>query len=540
MEQQLSVSAAANGGEAERVKGKASSFSAPLAVFSALGISLAIAAGAYTGLCAYVAGNKTIWPGVNVLGQDLGGLTVEQAASKLDAVIPTLSANLYLYDKGGRPGVHTGEPDLSIPLSELGLDLDAKQTAREAYEINVKNPPFFSLGWQYLTGEGVLEYRAALKLDPSEKAEQAQAAADSLSYPVTASSYSTANDVLSVTNPINGRTVNSEDIRAKLDTVVNDVSVLNMDIPYQWVTAEPVNVEEIHNAVYKETRNAYYDRNIGDVAAGQHGVDFDPAKLQSMLDDAGQGETVSLPLTVTTPAISAKQMKAVLFRDELGEASTPLTGGSARINNVKLASKAINGTVINAGEVFSYNATTGQRTVAKGYQAAPAYVNGLTVDEIGGGVCQPSSTLYLACLRSNMQITERYAHRYIPSYIEPGMDATVSWGGPDYKFTNNTQYPVKIVATIADGRLYVKLVGTNVTGQYAKMTNELLSTTPFTTVYQKDPKLAEGTVSVTPYTGYKYKTYRHVYDANGNLISSKYEDTSDYKKRDRVIIKNAV
>ncbi|RAZ93300.1 hydrolase, partial [Klebsiella oxytoca] len=79
----------------------------------------------------------------------------------------------------------------------------------------------------------------------------------------------------------------------------------------------------------------------------------------------------------------------------------------------------------------SYNETVGQRTTAKGYKPAPAYVKGETVDEIGGGVCQPSSTLYLACLRANLEITERYAHRYVPAYIGKGMDATVSWGGPD-------------------------------------------------------------------------------------------------------------
>lgn len=85
---------------------------------------------------------------------------------------------------------------------------------------------------------------------------------------------------------------------------------------------------------------------------------------------------------------------------------------------------------MNSGDVFSYNDVVGQRTAARGYQAAPAYVQGETVDEIGGGICQTSSTLYLACLRSNLEITERYAHRYVPAYITAGMDATVSWGGP--------------------------------------------------------------------------------------------------------------
>ena len=161
------------------------------------------------------------------------------------------------------------------------------------------------------------------------------------------------------------------------------------------------------------------------------------------------------------------------------------------------------------------------------------------MDEIGGGICQTSSTLYLACLRGNLEITERYAHRYIPAYIAPGMDATVSWGGPDYKFTNDTSYPIKIVTSYENGYLTVKLLGTNVTGVTAKMTNEKLSTTNFEVVYEDDPTLAPGTetVKTTPYTGSKWKTYRHLYDKDGKLISSAYEATSDYKARNKVILR---
>ena len=161
------------------------------------------------------------------------------------------------------------------------------------------------------------------------------------------------------------------------------------------------------------------------------------------------------------------------------------------------------------------------------------------MDEIGGGICQTSSTLYLACLRSNLEITERYAHRYVPAYITAGMDATVSWGGPDYKFTNNSLYPIKIVTIYENNYLTVRILGTNVDGTSVKMTNEHLSTTPYETVYEDDPTLAPGTekVKTTPYTGYKYRTYRNVYDANGKLISSTYEATSDYKSRNKVILR---
>ena len=94
-------------------------------------------------------------------------------------------------------------------------------------------------------------------------------------------------------------------------------------------------------------------------------------------------------------------------------------GSAARKNNVALSAKACNGVILLPGEVFSYNNTTGSRSADKGYQAAPVYVGGASTDEVGGGICQTSSTLYLACLLSNMEITERYAHRYVPAYIDP-------------------------------------------------------------------------------------------------------------------------
>ena len=161
------------------------------------------------------------------------------------------------------------------------------------------------------------------------------------------------------------------------------------------------------------------------------------------------------------------------------------------------------------------------------------------MDEIGGGICQTSSTLYLACLMSNLEITERYAHRYVPAYNAWGMDATVSWGGPDYKFTNNTLYPVKIVTKYEKGYLTVQILGTNVDGTYVKMSNEVLSKTPWETIYQEDPTMAPGSpdvVKVTPYTGYKVNSYQTIYDKDGKVIDSHFEASSNYKVRNKVIL----
>ena len=254
---------------------------------------------------------------------------------------------------------------------------------------------------------------------------------------------------------------------------------------------------------------------------------------------AAPGETLTVQADIQQPEVTAADLKAVLFRDVLGEAKTHVSGSAGRIGNVKLSAQIINGLVLNSGETFSYNGSVGKRTADRGFKPAPAYVKGETVDEIGGGICQTSSTLYLACLLSNLEITERYAHRYVPAYIAWGMDATVSWGGPDYKFTNNTLYPVKIVTKYEKGYLTVQILGTNVDGTYVKMSNEVLSKTPWETIYQEDPTMAPGSpdvVKVTPYTGYKVNSYQTIYDKDGKVIDSHFEESSNYKVRNKVIL----
>ncbi len=356
-------------------------------------------------------------------------------------------------------------------------------------------------------------------------------------------SYEVTEDAIQITKAQNGLSVSAADLAGTAQerwTGSGNGEAAGVFVDNaQILPAKTLTAQEIYDDCSGVVKNASYDKETGAIVPEEVGADFDVDEAQRLLDAAEPGETVTVPAQVELPAVTAEELEQVLFRDVLGEARTHVGGTSARRSNVKLSAAAINGYVMNSGDVFSYNGVVGQRTAARGYQAAPAYVQGETVDEIGGGICQTSSTLYLACLRSNLEITERYAHRYVPAYITAGMDATVSWGGPDYKFTNNSLYPIKIVTTYENNYLTVRILGTNVDGTSVKMTNEWLSTTPYETVYEDDPTLAPGTekVKTTPYTGYKYRTYRNVYDANGKLISSTYEATSDYKSRNKVILR---
>ena len=515
-----------------------------------IGILVAVLAAAYLGLCAYAASLDVFFPNTTINGVDVAGMTVQQAGEELGSTLPqrTMSFYLPLTDKSG-DGVtapegetlYDPEPAATVSCESLGItqDLEYIAYAQSVYDRSQGQSGFFQGGWSFLAHLFHSQGAKGVYLEPDETVfrQKLSELAQTFSRPAQDTSYEVGQDSLTVTRELDGLAVTEADLEQPIREALSSEADGAVYVDAAILPAQALSAQDIHDAVAGSMKNAGYDAATDSITPEQAGAEFDVAEAQALLDAASPGETVEIPADIQQPHVTAAELKDVLFRDVLGQCRTHVSGTSARINNVKLSAAACNGVVLNTGDVFSYNATTGQRTTAKGYQAAPAYVGGETVDEVGGGVCQTSSTIYYACLRANLEITERYAHRYVPAYIDWGMDATVSWGGPDYKFTNNTDYPIKIVATYSGGYLTVKILGTNVDGTYVKMTNEVLSKTDWETVYKDDETLPAGTekVTTTPYTGYKVKSYRNVYSADGKLISSTYEATSDYKVRNKVI-----
>lgn len=535
---------------AQRNGGKRLSGGAGKKTLIIIGILVAVLAAAYLGLCAYAASLDVFFPNTTINGVDVAGMTVQQAGEELGSTLPqrTMSFYLPLTDKSG-DGVtapegetlYDPEPAATVSCESLGItqDLDYTAYAQSVYDRSQGQSGFFQGGWSFLAHLFHSQGAKGVYLEPDETVfrQKLSELAQTFSRPAQDTSYEVGQDSLTVTRELDGLAVTEADLEQPIREALSSEADGAVYVDAAILPAQALSAQDIHDAVAGSMKNAGYDAATDSITPEQAGAEFDVAEAQALLDAASPGETVEIPADIQQPHVTAAELKDVLFRDVLGQCRTHVSGTSARINNVKLSAAACNGVVLNTGDVFSYNATTGQRTTAKGYQAAPAYVGGETVDEVGGGVCQTSSTIYYACLRANLEITERYAHRYVPAYIDWGMDATVSWGGPDYKFTNNTDYPIKIVATYSGGYLTVKILGTNVDGTYVKMTNEVLSKTDWETVYKDDETLPAGTekVTTTPYTGYKVKSYRNVYSADGKLISSTYEATSDYKVRNKVI-----
>jgi vancomycin resistance protein YoaR len=160
--------------------------------------------------------------------------------------------------------------------------------------------------------------------------------------------------------------------------------------------------------------------------------------------------TTEVPFVTTPPQVQPHSVMAV--DDVLTSYTTTFNPGNAtRTNNLLLAVKNINGTVVGPGEVFSYNDSVGPRTQQTGFQDAIIYVDNRMKKDVGGGICQASSTLYNCVLLANMPIVERHAHSLPVHYVPPGRDATVAWGGDDFRFRNNTTKPIIVRATATSG-----------------------------------------------------------------------------------------
>lgn len=216
---------------------------------------------------------------------------------------------------------------------------------------------------------------------------------------------------------------------------------------------------------------------------GSYGYGFSLEEAQKLVAKAKPGETVEIPMEYVRPEILGDE---AYFRDELGYAQTPHTKDENRNNNLRKACQSIDGLILQPGEEFSYNATLGQRTRENGYLPAGAYSGTALVQSVGGGICQGSSTLYLACLYADLEIVFRINHGYTSTYIDPGLDATVNWGGPDYQFRNNTHFPIQLKAEVSDGYMKMWILGTEERDYYVKMETEVNYGTD--TIYAKSYK----------------------------------------------------
>jgi len=176
----------------------------------------------------------------------------------------------------------------------------------------------------------------------------------------------------------------------------------------------------------------------------------------------GSTKSIEVPMYSVYPKVDSEILSAIRSI-RIGRYITSFNpSNKKRTTNIQLAVEAINNHVIFPGETFSFNAVVGRRTAAKGYEKAKVIVRGEYSEDIGGGICQVSSTLFNAVDSAGLKIVQRFSHsRHVP-YIPPGRDATVSWYGPDFEFKNNYNQPIIIQARTIGNLLIIKLYSSDI------------------------------------------------------------------------------
>lgn len=231
----------------------------------------------------------------------------------------------------------------------------------------------------------------------------------------------------------------------------------------------------------------------------------------------------------------------------IGSFTTETTTNKNRNENIRLAAEALDGKVLQPGEEFSFNLTTGNRTKEKGYQPAGAYRNGVLIEEPGGGVCQVSTTLYHAIIESGFMTTERNNHSYAPSYVAGGQDAMVSYdgyAGPDLKFVNKEDSTVAIRADFKDNVLKMSIVGLPILedGVHVEIRSEKVGDiAPSAPSYEENPIIPYGTEKVidNEKPGAVWRSYR-VLKKGDQVLEEDPLYRSTYRAKPAVIQRNTM
>ncbi|GBC95547.1 Vancomycin B-type resistance protein VanW [bacterium HR16] len=219
----------------------------------------------------------------------------------------------------------------------------------------------------------------------------------------------------------------------------------------------------------RNARIRYISAGRWEVLPEQPGLRLTADAAQRLMEALQLSETTCvLPLEETPPRITRQHLQSID-----SEWTIVVTHYSERERNrsynIRKAAESINGTVLLPGDEFSYNRVVGPRTLKEGFRRAPVIIKGELVPGDGGGVCQVSTTVYMAALQAGLRIVQRSHHAFPIHYAPPGMDATVVYGAIDLRFRNDTPSPIALVAEAKRGRMTVRVLGSSVCKREVKI-----------------------------------------------------------------------
>ena len=479
--------------------------------------------------------NNKIIEGISVLGIDVSNLTVEEATNQINTAIQERFS-----DENNTLILKRGEEETSVTANTFNATFYVDAAIAEAYNIGrdgniITNN--YAILWTKIAKKDI---QPTLYLDEELLNSTIKDISSKMKDRVVENSYYVEDEELIIVRGTAGYIIKEDELKNKIHDQISNIHVNYqvVEIPVEYKEPDPIDLQKIRNEIYKEPQDAYVEKNPTTVHTHVNGVDFGISMEEAEELIKEDKEEYTIPLKITEPEKKLEDLGEEAFPDQLATFSTIYDASNYnRSTNIELAAEKINGTVVMPGENFSFNTVVGKRTVEAGYKEGTAYIGGKVVPDIGGGVCQVSSTLYNTALLANLEIVERSNHLFLTGYVAASRDATVYYGSLDFIFKNTRSYPIKIVASSQNGVCKISMYGIKEETEYEVIIqSKVTSYINYTTSYENDSSLEKGkeVVEQTGVNGCRSEGYR-ILKLNGKVVSQTLLSKDTYSAREKIV-----
>ena len=476
--------------------------------------------------------SETVFEHVSIAGVDVGGMTASEAKTAVEQSVTSKYASAL--------EIRLPDRTLTIDPTQLNVSINADAAVEQAMAYGRAGSAFDALEAAKAAEQTplTLSLDAALNMNTDYVRQLLQTAAAEAARPLTQPTTQMDHDtgIMTVTTGTDGVMLDIQPLYNAVLTALQTGDLTPIDWEYTVTSCSVPDLDALYKELHTDAVDAYYDAENHVITTEVPGQTFDLDLAKERLAACEPGGSFGIRMEVVEPAATYESVNSEMFGQRLAEQKGAYyAGNTGKATNLRLACEAINGTILNPGEIFSFNGVVGERTPEKGYQKATIYLSGdSTGSDYGGGVCQVASVLYYTTLHLDIKQVERTPHVFTVSYVPLGMDAGIYWDSKqDYRFQNTLNYPIKIQARCDGSNVITTIWGVKENDNYVKMTYQILETYEPELVEILDESKPEGyrEQQETPVKGYKVHAYRTVYDASGKVLE-KTTIYSNYRKRD--------
>ena len=392
--------------------------------------------------------NNKILSGISIKNTLVEGLTEEEASVVLNEKLENEKTREIL--------LKINEETFSITPEQIGVQYNIEKAIEEAYKIG-RDGNIFQNNFEILKSM-LEENNIDVEFTYNEELlnEALNEFGAKLPDAMVDNTYRIEEDKLIITKGKAGIVIDTDNAKQLILDSIKTGDSGEIELATEYIECPEIDIDKIYSEVKTEPQNASYKKDPFEIIPHKNGIDFNVEEAKQIISE--EKEEYIINLIITEPEILTNEIGEEAFPDLLSSFSTKYDETNvSRSTNLKIAMSKLNGVVVMPGEVFSYNETLGERTVAEGYKYANGFAGGKVVPMLAGGICQISSTLYDAVLYANLEIVERHNHMFQAEYVEPGKDATVVYGSLDFKFKNTRQYPIMIKTTCSAGVADIKI-----------------------------------------------------------------------------------